>query len=278
MLLPKGRIFENIKRLLSDAGLELKTNGKDYVPASSDDRIRCKLMKPQNIAELVEYGFHDCGFTGYDWVVESGAEVVELLDTGFDSVRIVSAVPAGAGPGLPGSRIYVATEYKSIALDYLERKNLDYVLIRSFGATEAFPPDDADMIIDNTSTGRTLRENGLEILDTLLFSSTRFIASKRAMDNAAKRESIEGLVMLFRAVLDARNRVMLEMNVSTKILEAVVELLPCMRAPTVAPLYNDEGYAVKAAVKRDAISTLIPKLKSIGVTDILESEMKKVIV
>ena len=98
------------------------------------------------------------------------------------------------------------------------------------------------------------------------------------MDNAAKRESIEGLVMLFRAVLDARSRVMLEMNVSTKILEAVVELLPCMRAPTVAPLYNDEGYAVKAAVKREAISTLIPKLKSIGVTDILESEMKKVIV
>src|SRR5690606_8138218 len=103
----------------------------------------------------------------------------------------------------------------------------------------------ADMIIDNTSTGATLKENGLRIVGTLLESSTRFVASKQAMADPFKKEKIEELAMLFKAVLDGSERVMLEMNVVETKFDELVEGLPAMRSPTVSPLLGDSGYAVK---------------------------------
>jgi ATP phosphoribosyltransferase len=235
-------------------------------------------MKPQNVGELLELGSHDAGFTGMDWLRESRSEVEVIMDLGFDRVRIVAAVPAELREEeLKSRRIVAATEYVNLAEDWLKGSGYSYRILRTYGATEVFPPDDADMIIDNTSSGQTLRDNGLRIIDTLLESSTCFAASKAALEDRGKRDRIEELAMLFRAVLDGRDRVMLEMNVPKNRFNDVVTGLPAMRSPTVAPLYGDEGYAVKIAVKKHEVPEIIPRLKKLGAGDIVEYDLRKVV-
>ena len=278
MVIPKGRIYNSVINLLNDAGFGVETAERVYIPRVEDSEIEAKIMKPQNIPKLVELGSHDVGFTGYDWVVETRANIIEVLDLGFDKVKIVAAVPESlAELDLKKRKLIVASEYERIASDFLRKEKYNFLLIRTFGATEVFPPEDADMIIDNTSTGRTLKEHNLHVIKTALESSTRFIANRSALDDPWKREKIEEMKMLFLAVLDARERVMLEMNVSKEKFEEVIKILPCMRSPTVAPLYSEQGFAVKAAVKKNEVIKLIPLLKKHGATDILEYEFRKVV-
>ncbi len=277
LVIPKGRIYENVVELLSEAGISLRVGERSYRPFVSDPSIDVKIMKPQNIPELVALGSYDAGFTGYDWVVETQARVVEIMDLGLDPVEIVVAIPKNLKKGdLHKKRIIVASEYEKIARDFLKKEGYDHVFLRSYGATEVFPPEDADMIIDNTSTGTTLREHDLEVTASILKSSTRFIANEDAL-NSKKGEKIEEMKMLFQAILDARERVMLEMNVPKEKLEEIVGMLPSMRSPTVSSLYN-EGYAIKVAVKKSEVQNLIPKLKKFGATDIVEYELKKVVI
>jgi ATP phosphoribosyltransferase len=279
IVIPKGRIFQNVVSLFNEAGFRLETDARGYTPWISDPEIEVKCMKPQNIAQLVVLGSHDLGFTGFDWIVETGAEVCEIIDLKFDPVKIVAAIPQNrTSAALKKRRIIVASEYENISRRYLDRRGFDYLFLRTFGATEVFPPDDADMIIDNVSSGRTLKANGLKIIDTLMSSSTRLIANPAAASDSWKGEKIAELTTLFHAVLDARERVMLEMNVPPEKLAQVVKKLPCMRSPTVSPLYRDQGYAVKVAVKRTDVVRLIPMLKRMGATDILEYEIRKVVI
>jgi len=277
LVIPKGRISENVIRLLGEAGIRLQRKERVYRPLVSDPEIEVKIMKPQNIPELIELGRHDVGFTGYDWIVESRAAVVEVMDLGFDPVRIIAAVPRELlEDNLHGRKIVVVSEYENIARGYLDREEYDYVFLRTYGASEAFPPDDADMIVDNTETGQTLEEHNLVPIAQILESSTRFIANRKSLDDPWKRDKVDKLKMLMTAVLDARDRVMLEMNVPKDRLDDIVKVLPCMRSPTVAALFGDQGYAVKIAVRKSEIPKLIPFLKKIGATDILEYELKKV--
>jgi ATP phosphoribosyltransferase len=235
-------------------------------------------MKPQNVGELLELGSHDAGFTGIDWIMESGADVAELLDLGLDRVRIVAAVPAALDDsGLRAKKLVAATEYVNLAEGWLKQQGYSYRILRTYGATEVFPPDDADMIIDNTASGQTLRDNGLRIIATILESSTRFVASREAMANPEKRRRIDELTMLFKAVLDGRERVMLEMNIPKDRFAEIVAGLPAMKSPTVAPLYGDEGFAVKIAVKKHEVPELIPRLKKLGAGDIVEYDLRKVV-
>jgi ATP phosphoribosyltransferase len=278
ILIPKGRTYESIARLFADAGFGITLTDRTYRPRIPADWLDAKIMKPQNVGELLELGSHDAGFTGIDWIQESGADVEEMMDLGFDRVRIVAAVPAELDDrALREKKIVAATEYVNLARAWLDAEAFDYRIVRTYGATEVFPPDDADMIIDNTSTGQTLRDNGLRIVSTIMESSTRFVASKAALADPEKRGRIEELAMLFRAVLDGRERVMLEMNVPKDLFPALVTSLPAMRSPTVAPLYGDSGYAVKIAVKKSEISDLIPHLKRLGAGDIVEYDLRKVV-
>jgi ATP phosphoribosyltransferase len=278
ILIPKGRIYESIARLFADVGFDITLTDRTYRPRIPVDWLDAKIMKPQNVGELLEMGSHDAGFTGIDWIRESGADVEEVMDLGFDRVRIVAAVPAELDDAaLRKRKIVAATEYVNLAKTWLDSETFDYRIVRTYGATEVFPPDDADMIIDNTSSGQTLRDNGLRIVATVMESSTRFVASKAALANCEKRGRIEELAMLFGAVLDGRERVMLEMNVPKDVFPALVTGLPAMRSPTVAPLYGDSGYAVKIAVRKSEVSDLIPRLKRLGADDIVEYDLRKVV-
>lgn len=277
LVIPKGRIHDKVVELLNQAGIHLQRSDRSYRPLVSDPEIEVKIMKPQNIPQLVQLGRHDIGFTGYDWIAETRADVAEIMDLGFDPVRIIAAVPREfVGSNWKNRRLVVVSEYENISRAYLDLQGYDYVFLRTFGASEAFPPDDADMIIDNTETGQTLEEHHLVPVAEIIESSTRFIANHASLRDPWKQDKIEKMRLLFTAILDARDRVMLEMNVPADRLEEIVRVLPCMRSPTVAPLFGDQGYAVKIAVKKSETARLIPYLKRIGATDILEYELKKV--
>lgn len=280
LALPKGRITEEVVKLLAAAGLPVRSNGRSYRPQVSESGIEAKFLKPQNIPRLIEIGAHDCGFTGHDWVVESGADVVQVLDTGLDPVTLVAAAPeaSDAGRAAPSGRpLIVASEYESITRRYLDGRGRPYLYIRTFGATEVFPPEDADMILDLVATGTTLRENHLVVVDEVLKSSTRFVASRAALADPEKAERIDMLRTLMQAALEARRRVLLEMNVAREQLAAVVDVLPAMKSPTIQELYGGNGYAVKAAVPRDGLPEVILRLRRAGATDLIAYALEKVI-
>lgn len=278
VVIPKGSIYESVTGLMADAGIDLQVNARAYRPLVNDPELEIKIMRPQNIPELIELGSHDAGFTGFDWVAETNADVVEVLDLDLDPVKVVAAIPRGIDPrDLRGRRIVVASEYEHVSRKFLDHEGYDYVFLRTYGATEVFPPDDADMIIDNTSSGRTLAEHDLMVIATLMTSSTRLIANRRSYDDPAKREKLDEIRMVLKAVLDARSRVMLEMNIPKERFDDVVSELPCMRAPTVAPLHGDQGFAVKIAVPRAEVGRLIPLLKKLGAMDIVEYDLRKVV-
>jgi ATP phosphoribosyltransferase len=274
--LPKGRMQNNLVELLAAAGIKVKTDGRSLRPQCSDVEIEIKLLKPQNIPSLVALGAHDMGFSGYDWIVESGANVSDMLDTGLDPVSIVAAVPQGLDMNALGRKAIVVSEYENIAKRFIKRRGYDCEFVRSFGATEAFPPEDADMIIDNTASGQTLKENGLEVVELLFSSSTRLFASNAALADQWKARKIESIVTLIRSVLAARDKCILEMNCGEEALKTVSAVLPCMRSPTINRLL-DGGYAVKSVVQRKDVARIITDLKIAGATDILQYEMSKVV-
>jgi ATP phosphoribosyltransferase len=248
----------------------------------NDPRLELKILKPQNIPALVEMGRHDLGFTGHDWVVESGCKVEELDDLGLEPVDVVAAAAEGWSPPLPspkgGQPVVVASEYENLSRRFLEQKGWSYRFVRSYGATEVFPPEDADLIVDNSATGQTLREHGLVIVERLLSSSTRFIASENSLRRKDVRQLADDLVLLMRGVRAAESRVMLELNVANGEgnLEEIIKLLPAMKSPTVSQL-ADGSHVLKAAVPQADVPRLVPRLKQLGASDILEYPIRKVI-
>lgn len=277
--LPKGRMEQGVLTLLADAGIRVRPSARGYRPDVSLPGAEAKMLKPQNIVEMLALGSRDIGFAGADWVAELEADVVELLDTGLDPVQLVAAAPVSlleAGR-LPSRRLIVASEYERLARRWISSKGLCAECVRSYGATEVFPPEDADVIVDNTATGATLEANGLAIVDVLMRSSTRLYAHRAALEEPVRRRYVEDLVLLINSVLEARRRVMLEVNASAACLDAVVAVLPSMRQATVSRLFGDSGYAVKAAVPRELLPQVIPAVKAAGGTDVVVSALSQIV-
>lgn len=282
--IPKGRMYDGIVALLAEAGIRLSASARGYRPTLSLPAVEAKILKPQNIIEMLEVGSRDVGFAGADWVAELDANIVEVLDTGLDRVRVVAAAPTQIlrGGRLPRRPLVVASEMERLTRQWIASRELDAKFVRSYGATEVFPPEDADCIVDIAASGATLAANGLEVVDELLTSSTRLYASRAAMADDARRAAINDLALLLSSVLEARKRVMLEVNVPAERLDAVVAILPCMRQPTISPLHagactDARAFAVKAAVPREKLPKLIPAIKQAGGTDLVISPIAQVV-
>lgn len=282
MTIPTGRIQEKVLNLLKQIGVSITTNGRSYRPACNGSGMQVKLLKAQNIPNLIGLARHDCGFSGGDWIAEQQADVVELLDLKYDPVKIVAAMPeelACLGRQEWSKRpLIIASEYRRLTSQYIEKNGLKAVYLQAFGATEALPPEDADMIIDNTATGATLMANRLVIVDELMTSTTRFICNRAALEDASKRRRLEELVMLMQSAIRAKEKVLLEMNVGNEDFERLVANIPCMRAPTISQLHNAQGYAIKIAVPASEVPLLIPKLVALGARDILEYKLEKIVI
>ena len=278
MAIPKGKLQIEVNKLLSEIGLHLMGAERNYRPTCSDPNFEVKLLKSQNIPSLVEIGQHDIGFAGLDWIAEQKADVTVLKDLGFNPVKIVACIPEDWDyEKLKQRDIIVASEYKQLSKKYLKDNGFSYQLLRSYGATEVFPPEDADMVIDNTSTGTTIRANRLKIVDTVYTSSTQFFANKETLKDPAKRQIINDMLLLMNGVLNGRKRVLLEMNCQQQDIDRIVKLLPAMRSPTVSQLYKSEAFSIKAAIPESDVKSLIPALIDNGATDILEIPINKVL-
>ncbi len=287
LAIPKGRMYDGVVAILAEAGVRLSASARGYRPTLSLPGVEAKILKPQNIIEMLHIGSRDIGFAGADWVAELRADVVEVLDTGLDRVRVVAAAPRQIlqEGRLPRRPLIVASEMERLTTEWIAARGLDARFVRSFGATEVFPPEDADCIVDIAASGATLAANGLDIVDELLASSTRMYAGPAALRDPAKRSAIDDIALLLSSVLEARKRVMLEVNVPADRLDAVVAILPCMRQPTISPLHGGEGdapgraraFAVKSAVPRETLPTLIPAIKAAGGTDLVISPIAQVV-
>jgi ATP phosphoribosyltransferase len=298
--LPKGHLWNKVKELMDQAGYGLNVRSeRSYLVNSNDPELELRIYRAQNIGPLVEEGKYDLGITGHDWVMESEVNVEEILDLELGRVNVVVAVPQKykIKPSkknenrvfrqlvervkLEGKeRIIAASEYENITKTLCEEKlgGFPYRFIRSFGATETFI-EVADLIVDCTETGITLRENGWEIIYTIFQSTAHVIANKGSLKDTWKKGKIEDFIMLLKGAKDATGLKLLKMNVPESAIEKVTAVLPAMKSPTISSLYGDgePGYAVEVAVREDQVVKLIPILKKKGATDILEIDIKKVV-
>ncbi len=282
--LPKGSLQESTLKLFRKAGYHITVSHRSYYPTVDDPEIKAMLIRAQEMARYVEYGILDCGLTGYDWILEQNANVKEVAELnyakeGLRPVKWVVAVPEDSDiktlKDLNGKRI--ATELVGYTKRYLRSKGIKATVDFSWGATEVKPPHLADAIVELTETGTSLRANKLRVIDTVLVSSTRFIANKKAWKDPWKRQKMENLIMLLRGALEAEERVGLKMNVPEKSLKKVMSLLPAMHSPTIAELSEKGWYDIDVVIEEKLVRELIPKLKKAGATGIVEYQLNKVI-
>ena len=287
LVLPKGSLERATLELFEAADLKVaRGSDREYRGRIDDPRIdSVAVLRPQEIPTYVEDGFFDIGVTGEDWVAETGAQVVKVTALEYSKqtdlpVKIVLAVPRESGITEPGQikpESRISTEFPNLTKTYFEKLDIPVRIFLSYGATEAKVPSIVDAIVDLTETGATLRRQGLEIIDVLLESRTQLIANPAAYEDPAKREAIDELTILLRGAIDARGRVLVKLNVDASNLDAVVQLLPAMRAPTVSALTEEGYYAVETIVPKKSINVLIPQLKSVGAEDIVELPITKIV-
>ena len=282
--LPKGSLQESTLKLFRKAGYHISISARSYYPSFDDPEIEAMLIRAQEMARYVEDGILDCGLTGKDWILEQNAvvhEVAELIyaKEGLRSVRWVIAVPNDSKiktiKDLKGKRI--ATELIGFTKRYLKSKGIKAEVDFSWGATEVKPPHLADAIVELTETGASLRANNLRVVETILESSTRFIANKKAWQDKWKRQKMQNIVMLLKGALSAEEKVGLKMNVPQGSLKRLMSLLSAMHSPTISPLSDSGWYALEVVIDEKVVRDIIPKLKKAGATGIVEYQLNKVI-
>lgn len=282
--LPKGSLQESTLKLFKKAGYHISVSTRSYYPEFDDPEITSMLVRAQEMAGYVEAGILDCGLTGKDWIMEQGASVQEVTELiyakeGLRPVKWVIAVPNDSKiktvKDLRGKRI--ATELVGFTKRYLKSKGVKAEVDFSWGATEVKPPHLADAIVELTETGTSLRANNLRILDTILTSSTRFIANRKAWKDRWKRQKMENIVLLLRGALAAEEKVGLKMNVHQRSIKKVMSILPALHSPTISTLTDEGWYDLDVVIDERTVRDIIPKLKQAGATGIVEYQLNKVI-
>jgi ATP phosphoribosyltransferase len=282
--LPKGSLQESTFKLFNKAGYRVQVSSRSYYPSIDDADIECILVRAQEMARYVDNGVIDVGLTGKDWILEQGADVVEIAELryakgGLNPVRWVVAVPEDSKiktlKDLNGKRI--ATELVGYTKKYLKSKNIKAEVEFSWGATEVKPPQLADAIVELTETGSSLRANKLRILEVMLESTTRIIANKRAWKDAWKKKKIDNMTMLLQGALAAEEKVGLKMNAPKATLKEICSLLPSMHAPTISHQTDPEWVSLEVILDEKQARNLIPRLKRRGASGIVEYPLNKVI-
>ncbi len=287
LVLPKGSLERATMELFEAADLPVRrASSVDYRGTVDDPRVvDVRILRPQEIPRYVAEGLFDLGITGRDWIEETGADVVSLGELHYSKatarpINVVLAVqeesPFLCASDLP-TGVRVSTEYPELTRRYFGKLGIEADVRLSYGATEAKVPDIVDAVVEITETGRALKAAGLRIVDTLLVSYTELIANPLAAQDPAKRHAMGQLHTLLQGTLEARGRVLVKLNVSETDLDQVIEILPSLRSPTVSKLFRGDAYAVETVVPKSQINTLIPALKDVGASDIVELAIAKIV-
>lgn len=287
LVLPKGSLEKATLDLFEAADLRVdRSSTVDYRASINDPRIdEVRILRPQEIPTYVAEGLFDLGIAGRDWVEETASDVVILGELRYSKAssrpfRIVLAVPQESPfetvADLPQG-VRVSSEYPELTRRYFAENGIDADIRLSHGATEAKVPDIVDCIVDGTETGRALRAAGLKIIGDVLTSYTALVANPASVADPVKQHAMEQVKTLLDGVMEARGKVLVKLNVGPTDLDAVIELLPSMKSPTVSQLFGDGGYAVETVVAKETINTLIPALKDAGASDIIEVPLAKIV-
>lgn len=282
--LPKGSLQESTFSLFQKAGYSISVSSRSYFPSVEDDELKIMLVRAQEMARYVELGTLDAGLTGKDWIIETNSEVAEIAELVYAKksmrpVRWVLAVQEDSSfktvRDLQGKRI--STEVVNITKQYLKQHGVEAAVEFSWGATEVKVPELADAIVEVTETGSSLRANHLRIIDTVLQSSTRFIANKESYEDGWKREKIETISLLLKGAIAAEGKVGLKMNIRKSDLPKIVGIIPALRKPTVSPLYDDEWVAIETIIDERVVRLIVPELKRNGAEGIIEYPLNKIV-
>jgi ATP phosphoribosyltransferase len=283
--IPKGSLQQATVNLFEKSGWKINVNERSYFPDVNDATMECTICRAQEMSRYVENGTIDAGLTGKDWIEENESDVVVVDDLIYSKVsqnpaRWVLAVPADSNirrlEDLQGKKI--ATELVNFTKRYFKSKNIDVKVEFSWGATEAKVVSGlADAIVEVTETGSTIRANGLKIISELMESNTQLIANRDSYKDPWKKSKIEQIILLLKGALRAENMAGLKMNLPLKNMEAVMDILPSLNAPTVAGLYNSNWVSVEVIVDVRVVRDLIPQLIKAGAQGIIEYPLNKVI-
>ena len=280
---PKGSLQKATFDLFAKAGFNVSGYERSYFPRIDDDEISLILLRAQEMSRYVADGVLDAGFTGHDWVMENGSDVHEVCELLYSKAtskpaRWVLAVPDESDIEKPEDLEggIIATELVNATKKYFEEKNIDVKVEFSWGATEV-KARLVSGIVELTETGSSIRANNLRILDTILTSTTRFIANRDAWKDDFKKQKIENIAILLNAAIDAKNLVGLKMNASKSNLDEVLAILPSEKSPTISSLADPDFLAIEIIVERSVERQLIPELKRAGASGIITYPLNKVI-
>jgi ATP phosphoribosyltransferase len=282
--IPAGSLQEATGELFRKAGYKITFASRSYYPTIDDPEIHCTLIRAQEMPRYVQDGSLDCGLTGYDWILENDAKVVELAELVFSKVsrrpvRWVLAVPIDSPiqsvKDLQGKRI--ATEVVNVTRRWLAQHGVTAQVEFSWGATEVKPPRLADAIVEVTETGSSLRANNLRIVSDLVQSTTRFIANGRSCADAWKKQKMDDLILMLKGAMAAEGKVGLMMNVRRADLPAVLGILPALQTPTISDLADREWVDVNTILDENVVRHIVPQLKQAGARGIVEYPLNKII-
>jgi ATP phosphoribosyltransferase len=295
--IPKGSIEDATFKVLERSWTKVKRRDRTYRVTLDDPQIVVKMLRPQEIPNLVFDGLYDVGITGKDWVLETNADVQTLLDLEYGKIKLVIAIPDSynfksldemiAAYAKKKKILRISSEYLTTAAKFIKQcksykklygskdpliitpwlrlgSNKNIQIHLSFGATEAKPPDDVDAIIDVTETGTTLTQNQLKIVDIVLESSAILIANKSSLKDKAKREKIYDIVTMLRGAVEGKEHLHIFLNVQEKNLSKLLKELPSLKRPTVSPLSEKGWYGINTIIPKSEFHKLIPNLRKIA--------------
>ena len=281
--IPTGSLQKATIELFGKAGFHIADSERSYLPHIDDEQITLVMLRAQEMGRYVADGVLDTGITGYDWIMENDCDVVDVCELAYSKAtsnpaRWVLVVPdesqVKSAKDLAGG--IIATELVNATKKYFADKNIDVKVEFSWGATEV-KARLVDAIVELTETGASLRANNLRIIDTVITSTTRFIANKQAWGDKFKRQKIENISILLNAAIEARSKVGLKMNIKKDDLESILKILPAEKSPTISSLADSDYVAIEVIIDDKVDRSLVPALKRAGASGIITYPLNKVI-
>jgi len=295
--IPKGSLEEATFKILEKSWTKVNRTSRTYRVFLDDPQIIVKMLRPQEIPNLVSEGLYDVGITGKDWIDETKANVEPILDLEYGKIKLVIAIPDKykyknldamiAAYAKQKKILRISSEYLTTASKFIKQlksykksygskdplivtpwvklgTNKSVQIHLSFGATEAKPPDDVDAIMDVTETGTTLKQNQLKIVDKVLESNAFLVANKNSLRDKSKREKIFDIVTLMRGAVIGRKYLHIYLNVEEKNLKKLLKEVPSLKKPTVSPLSEKGWYGVNTVIPKSEFYKIVPKLRKIA--------------
>ena len=274
----KGRLFEDCMDLLKEAGIKLSNAKRTLLIPSSNFPVEVLYLRDDDIPECVANGVADVGIVGLNEFSEREKDAKIVKELGFSKCRLSLAIPALID--YPGVEWFngktIATSYPNILRRFLDSKGVKASIHVITGSVEISPNIGlGDGIFDIVSSGSTLVSNRLKEVEVVVESQAVLIANNNL--DAEKQEILEELLFRFDAVRSAEDKKYVMMNVPDESLEAVISMLPGVKAPTVIKLATDGWHAVRTVISEKAYWQLVGKLKAAGAEGILALNIEKMV-